>query len=102
MSNYYVADRAQADLGKAWLYIARDRPGAADRFYDRLRQHFKLLAANPEMGEKCTELAKDLRQSTVGGYVVLYRPRPDRVEIVRVIHGARDIAEEFRRHWTTE
>ncbi len=100
--NCYIADRARADLAEVWLYVARDRPGAADPLYDRLMRHFDVLAANPEMGEDCSKLAIGLRRTSVGNYVVLFRPRSDRVEIVRVIHGARDVEEEFRRHWSTE
>jgi toxin ParE1/3/4 len=102
MSSYFVTPRAQADLDETWLYVAKDRPGAADRLIDRIIGHFSSLASNPELGASCAELAADLRQSTVGNYIVLYRPRPARVEIVRVIHGARDVAEEFKRHWPTE
>ena len=97
--NCYIADRACADLAETWLYIAQDRPGAADRLMDRLNDHFDVLAANPQMGEDCPQLAANLRQTSVGNYVVFHRPSPDRVEIVRVIHGARDVVEEFKRHW---
>jgi toxin ParE1/3/4 len=66
---------------------------------DRLVGHCELLASRPAIGEAIAELTQDLRQSVVGQYVVLYRPRPDRVEILRVIHGARDVVAEFKRHW---
>jgi toxin ParE1/3/4 len=99
MSEFFVSPRADADLDLIWLYIAGDRPGAADRMVDRLIEHFALLAANPQFGEAYPQLAPDLRRSHVGSYVVLYRPRQERVEIVRVIHGARDVEQEFRRHW---
>lgn len=99
MSGYFVSPRAQADLDETWLYIALDRPAAADRVIDRLIEHFAVLAANPGIGEECPKLALGLRQSSVSNYVVLYRDRPSRIEIVRVIHSARDIEKEFRQHW---
>jgi toxin ParE1/3/4 len=101
MSSYFVTPRAQSDLDEIWLYIAKDRPGAADRLIDRIVGHFSVIASNPELGATCAELAADLRQSTVGSYIILYRPRPTRAEIIRVIHGARDVAEEFKQHWPT-
>jgi toxin ParE1/3/4 len=101
MTNYYVSHRARADLAEAWLYIANDRPAAADRLYERMERQFALLAANPEIGEQCPDLARGLKRMTVGNYVILYRHSSDRMEIVRVIHGARDVSEEFRRHWFT-
>lgn len=33
-----------------------------------------------------------LRSSPVGNYLIFYRPLPDGIEILRVLHGARDIA----------
>lgn len=99
MSDCYISVRAQADLDETWLYVSHDRPGAADRLIDRLLDHCRLLAENPNLGEAWPELARDVRRSIVGAYVVLYRPCPDRVEVLRVIHGARDVAAEFRRHW---
>ena len=92
-----VSHLAEADLGEIWLYVASDSSIAADQVLDRFQQHFALLAENPEFGELREELAKNLRQSTVGSYVVLYRLRDDVCEIVRVIHGARDLPKEYRR-----
>lgn len=88
---------AQVDIDSAWFYIAKDRPAAADRFVERLKSHFETLAENPFVGELRTDLAEGVRQSSVGGYVVLHRPTDDRIEIVRVIHGARDLFAEFRK-----
>jgi toxin ParE1/3/4 len=43
------------------------------------------------MGRSRLELAPDLRSFPVGQYVIFYLPLPKGVEIVRVLHGARDI-----------
>jgi toxin ParE1/3/4 len=102
MSRYFVTPQARADLIDLWLYIANDRPGAADRLYERLQQRFRLLAANPGMGEDRSQLARDVRQTTLGSYVVLFRFRPERLEILRVIHSARDVPKEFHRLWKAE
>jgi len=97
MKRYRLTQLAQADIDSAWFHIARDRPSAADRFVERLRSHFEALAISPFVGELRTDLAQGVRQSSVGSYVVLHRPTDDRIEIVRVIHGARDLFAEFRR-----
>lgn len=98
MKRYRLTQWAQADIDSAWFYIAKDRPSAADRFVERLRRHFELLSENPLVGEARADLAEGVRQSIVGNYVVLYRPAADRVQIVRVIHGARDVFAEFWKH----
>lgn len=96
---YFIAPLAQADLDLAWLYVARNRPGAADRLLERFYEHFLTLFQNPAIGEACPDLGQDIRQSTLGNHVVFHRARENSVEILRVIHGARDVVAEFKRHW---
>lgn len=98
MKSYRLTNLAQADIDSAWLYIAKDRETAADRFVERLHGHFGLLAENPLIGECRSDLADGLRLSIVGNYVVLHRLAGDRIQIVRVIHGARDVFAEYRKH----
>jgi toxin ParE1/3/4 len=49
------------------------------------------LSRRPAMGRVRSELAPELRSFPVGRYVVFYLPCPDGIDIVRVLHGARDI-----------
>jgi toxin ParE1/3/4 len=96
MSGYLLTSLAQADVDQVWLHIARDRPGAADRMMARFAERFALLAANPEFGELRPDLGVGLRHSVVGNYVIVYRAAHERIEIVRVVHGARDLAAQFK------
>jgi toxin ParE1/3/4 len=82
---------ALADLDGIWDYIARDNPTAADRMLDELNERFLLLAKNREIGELQPLLADGkYRRFTFRSYVIYYRPLPDGIVIVRVLHGARD------------
>jgi len=99
MSDYRITRLAEADIEEVWLHIAQDRPSAADRMMNRFHERFELLGANPEIGEQRPDLADNLRQSIVGKYVLFYRSKEHHVEIVRVIHGARDVSTEFRRRF---
>ncbi len=56
-----------------------------------------MLARHPQMGELRPDLRDDLRSFSVGNYVVFFRQQMDFVEIVRVIHGARDASAVFGR-----
>ncbi|TAE60722.1 MAG: type II toxin-antitoxin system RelE/ParE family toxin [Nostocales cyanobacterium] len=47
------------------------------------------------MGKLCDELAPSLRSFPVGKYLLFYRSVVDGIELVRVIHGARDIQNLF-------
>lgn len=90
MSCYRLSKRAQVDLADTWTYIGERSPAAADRLLDRINNAFRDLAASPEMGPRYEDLPGDLRFFPVRKYVIFYRPIADGVEIVRVLHGARD------------
>jgi toxin ParE1/3/4 len=95
MSQYHVSAAARSDLGEIWFYIAQDDPEAADRFIRAIISRFPKLAAMPHLGRKREELSQHLRSFPVRRYVVFYRPHENGVEIVRVIHGARDLPPLF-------
>ena len=88
---------AEEDLLEIWSNIANDKPSAADRFLDTLEHRMELLSRHPKMGEARSDLAPRLRTFTVGNYVIFFRPIRDGIEVVRVLHGSRDIPAIFRR-----
>ncbi|MER8452368.1 type II toxin-antitoxin system RelE/ParE family toxin [Mesorhizobium sp. M1428] len=53
------------------------------------------LGTFSESGPKRPNIAADVRTLTIGNYLVLYRPAEQRVGIVRVVHGARDVSALF-------
>jgi len=83
--------RAKADLSEIWQFIAEDSDDQADAFIDLIDQKFQLLAQKSGLGRRREELAEGLRSFPVGRYVIFYLPIPGGVQIVRVLHGARDI-----------
>ncbi len=95
MSEFRLAGEARLDLEEIWLYIARDNPEAADRLNRNIIQKFPFLAANPEVGRNRPELAPRLRSFPVNNYIIFFRPMENGIEIVRVLHGARDIPALF-------
>ena len=58
---------------------------------DTIEAKIFLLANNPGLGKSRPEIAADVRSFPVGNYLLLYRQIPGGVEIVRVIHGRRDL-----------
>lgn len=79
------------DLEHIWLHIARENMAAADRLIDELYECCLLLQAHPRAGVRRQEIAPDCRQLVCSGYVVLYRLRAGRCELVRALHGRRKI-----------
>ena len=82
---------ADQDLEGIWFFIAQDNEIAADRLLDTLNNALHLLADNPHMGPARPDIAKDLRYHPVGSYLLLYRLIEGGIELVRVVHGARDL-----------
>lgn len=95
MNQYRVSDAARSDLDGIWFYIAQDDVDAADRFIRAIVSRFPKMAAMPLIGRQRGELAPRLRSFPVSRYVVFYRPLENGVEIVRVLHGARDFPPLF-------
>ena len=89
--------RAEEDYRDIWRFIAEDSPGAAYRFLLRIDSKLKLYAENPNMGASRDYLRKGLRSFPVGRYIVFYRPVSEGIEVVRVLHGARNLNRLFGR-----
>src|SRR6516165_7775081 len=86
---------AEEDLIDIWLRIALDSPPRADRFLDLLEEKMRLLAGAPRMARLYPELLEGLRGFPVGDYVIFYQEAAQGIEVVRVLHGARDIEALF-------
>ncbi len=87
--------QAEEDLIEIWIYIAQDNPGAADRMLNDIEQRFHALADNPLMRRLRPDIAPELRYFVVDSYLILYRTVQDGIQIVLVIHGARDLPHLF-------
>lgn len=95
MNSYKLTRRATVDLDGIWDHIAERNPDRASRFIDKICRKLRLLARHPLLGSDCSNLAPDLRFFVVGKYVIYHRPLNDGIEVLRVVHGARDIDSIF-------
>ena len=86
---------AAADILDIWDHIAEDSLDQADRWVDKLDEKFGILATQPLMGRAREELAADLRSFPFGRYVIFYMPVQDGIDVVRVLHSARDVEAAF-------
>jgi toxin ParE1/3/4 len=101
MPSLLVRPRALADLAEIWVYIAKDSPDRADAFVDLVDSKFQALARRPGLERRRPELSSEIRSFTIGRYVVFYQPLSRGIEIVRVLHGSRDLESIFEneRNW---
>lgn len=91
MNRVRVTYRAKSDIREIWKYIAADNRGAADALLKTFYEKFELFRATPEAGRERGDLKGGLRSFPVGRYVIFYRLPEETIEIVRVLHSARDI-----------
>lgn len=88
---YRLAKQLLAEMEDIWLHIAQDSPPAADRQIEAFYERFLAIARHPRSGRPRPDLGPGLRSALVGSYVVIYRLKGNRIEIVHVIHGSRDL-----------
>jgi plasmid stabilization system protein ParE len=93
MSRFTLVPEVRQDLDEIWTYIGIEKgnPSAAQHVTERLVEAFSALAGQPLLGEERNDLGADIRAFVIRPYVVLYRPAQGGVQIVQVVHSARDI-----------
>lgn len=88
-------NKAIKNLDKEAEYIAKENPQAARQVVQRIYDAVSLLADNPSLGRPgrihgTRELVIDKTS-----YIIPYRVRNDRVELLRVFHTSR----KFPKRW---
>lgn len=85
------------DLQAVYRYLRASDETVAVRFLEAAYDTFEFIAENPLIGRARPEFDHaDLRSWRVTGfrsYIIFYRPMADRVQIWRVLHGARDLSQ---------
>jgi plasmid stabilization system protein ParE len=98
MFAYVLSPEALQDLQDIWDFIAADNVTAADKLEDEFFEAFGRLAQRPGLGHTRSDLTeRDVRFWPVGSYLIVYRDVPTSLQIVGVLHGARDVTELIRR-----
>ncbi len=84
---------AVEDLRELHAYIARDSEVYARGFVERILSAAEQLSARPKVGRLVPEgNNKNVRELLYQQYRIIYRIRKDSIEMLSVIHGARDLA----------
>lgn len=83
--------QAEDDLLLIHSYIAQYSPRAAERFVTHLHETCVHLSEMPGMGVRRDELRQGLRQWVVSDYLILYRIDDTGIQVVRLVHGRRDL-----------
>lgn len=95
-------EMAKRDIIEHAIFIAQDNVEAAEKFIAATEAAFRLLAETPGAGalrEYLNPSLAGLRMWPIRGFdkhLIFYRETPDALEIVRLLHAARDVEAMFR------
>lgn len=98
----FLRPRADQDIDEQALYIAAHSSVAmGQRFYDSIQATFRLLATHPSLGTKTNFQnihLKDTRFFPIKSFahhILFYKQTPQGLDVLRVVHGARDMEHLF-------
>jgi toxin ParE1/3/4 len=104
-ARYVIRPKADQDLtDQAYYLAAQAHPRVGHNFLLAAHETFSLLATQPNMGWHSrlkNPVLTSLRVFRVSGFekiLILYCPRPDGVEILRVVHASRNLETFLRRN----
>lgn len=84
-------------------YIARDSEAYADRFVQKIIEAVEKAARFPLIGRRVPEADDEtIREVLYGKHRVMYRAEADRILVLMVIHGARDLTQVTPEPWEIE
>jgi addiction module RelE/StbE family toxin len=87
-------DPAVEDLRELHAYIARDSEMYAGGFVERIILAAERLVAHPKLGRIVSETTDEsIRELIFQRYRIIYRIDNDTIELLSVIHGARELGE---------
>jgi toxin ParE1/3/4 len=95
MSSFHYTAQAEADLDQITDYYSATSPAAGLRVLNAIEARCRQLANHPRMGRVREDLGPGVRSSTVLRYVIFFRATTDGIDVLRVLHGARDIGPEM-------
>ena len=92
MKKYVLTSTAKGDVRDILDFLKTESPTATVRVRTALRDAMRLLAERPGAGHVRTDLADGtVRFWPVFSYLVIYRSDTNPIQIVRVLHGKRDV-----------
>jgi toxin ParE1/3/4 len=97
MKAIIISPDARNDLNGYYDYIAESNQNAALALFDAARQTFADLARLPGTGSLYTipnKPEQTIRKWHIKGfrkYLIFYRVQDEAIEIVRILHGSKDI-----------
>jgi plasmid stabilization system protein ParE len=94
MSQFQLAPAAKSDIFEIWNHYAAEVGDVelADRMRHEIFSDIRAAARKPDISHLRRDLADEpLRFWRVRNYLIIYRSETKLIQVVRVLHGARDV-----------
>lgn len=95
MSRYIIAPEAVQDLDEISNYFLLRNVEVGERWFQAFSQKCQQLVQFPMMGRSYANIRAELRGVPLEGFIILYRVAGDRIEIMRIVSGKRNIGTLF-------
>ena len=96
MTRVRITTPALDDLADLWSFHARESEPRAQAWVDAILKTIALLEVTPLIGhERQESFLKGFRSLTYKRYIIFYRVLGSEVQVLRIIHGHRDIESVF-------
>ena len=95
MKRFVLTKTAERDLDKIKSYLGEKAgPATTRRVMKEIRRAFDLLGRNPGVGHVRQDVIdRPVKFWPLYSYLIVYDPETKPVQIMRVLHGMRDLAE---------
>lgn len=95
MSDFIIAPSASRDLNQISEYFLSRNLEAGEKLIREFNKKCKYLVGFPNIGKSYDDLKIGLRGLPLDGYIILYEVINDKVTILRVVSGYRDLKSLF-------
>ena len=96
MAHYRLSVQAERDLDSIAAYIMDDNPLRAVSFIGEIIEKFDVIVQRPLSFPESDVLPAGTRSALHGNYRIIFRVAEGVPDILRVIHGARDLPSILR------
>lgn len=98
MNHFILSPSAGTDIEGIFDFISKDDPDAAVQWAIALQAKFSFLTTHPQVGRPFSSLGPGIRAIPFGRYLLFFKFEHDALQVLRVIHSARD----FEQVWHDE
>jgi len=89
-------NRAKQDLIQIGRFIARDKPGAARKWIEKLRKRARKTVDMPLLGRKVPEFNRDdIREVFLANYPIVYLVSDHEIAVLTIYEGHRQLKQEM-------